>query len=197
MQVHVDLLTGRVWQVPTFKSATSEVEASNFISSVFRDVGLPNTVESDWDCRFTVEFWTSLHKALGSTLIFGLQEHHNTMSKVKLVNGVIADILRAFVNDRQDNWPELIPLVELAINNTAFPLGTGFTPFFADSGQHQRCPLAPPTSGTAPEARGGEAVALLMGSVTAETCALLQEWQDAWKAHLDPRRRDVRFAQGN
>ena len=129
------------------------------------------------------------------------------MSKVKLVNGVIADILRAFVNDRQDNWPELIPLVELAINNTAFPLGTGFTPFFADSGQHQRCQLAPLTSGTAPKARGGKAVALLMACVTAETRALLQEWQDArktrallqeWqdtrKTRLDPRRRDMCFA---
>jgi len=197
MQVHVDLLTGRVWLVPTFKSATSEVAARNFVASVFRDVGLPDTIVSDRDCRFTAEFWTSLHRALGSTLIFGSPEHHNTTSKVERVNGVIADVLRAFVNDRQDNWPELTPLVEFAINDAASPLGTGFTPFFADRGQHPRRPLAPPTSGTAPEAKGGKAVALLMGRVTAETRALLQERQDARKARLDPRRRDVRFAPGD
>ena len=40
-------------------------------------------------------------------------------------------------------------------------------------------------------------MALLMARVTAETRALLQERQDARKARLDPRRRDVRFAQGN
>ena len=152
---------------------------------------------SDRDRRFTAEFWTSLHRALASTPSFGSPEHHNTTCKVERVNSVIADVLRAFVNDWQDNWPELTPLVEFAINDAASPLGTGFTPFFADRGQHPRRPLAPPTSGRAPEARGGEAVALLMASVTAETRALLQERQDARKARLDPRQRDVRFALGD
>ena len=149
MQVHVDLLTGRVWLVPTFKSATSEVAACNFIALVFHDVGLPNTIVSDRDCQFTEEFWTSLHRALGSTLIFGSLEHHNTTSKVKQVNCVIADVLCALVNDQQDNWLELTPLVEFTINNTASPLGMSFTPFFADRGQHPRRLLAPPTSGSA------------------------------------------------
>ena len=44
MQVHVNLLTCRVWLVQTFKSATSEVVACNFVTSVFHDVGLPNTM---------------------------------------------------------------------------------------------------------------------------------------------------------
>ena len=87
--------------------------------------------------------------------------------------------------------------MEFAINDTASPLGTGFTPSCADSGQHQRRPLAPPTSGPALEARGGKAVALLMARVTSKTRALLQERQDARKARLDPRRRDVRFAPGD
>ena len=144
-----------------------------------RDVGLPYTIVSNRDCQFTAEFWTSLHSTLGFTLSFGSQEHHNTTSKVKWINSVIADILRAFINNRQDNWQELTQLVDFAINNTACPLGMGFTPSFADSCQHQCSLLAPTTSGTVPEARGGEAVALLMASVTAETRALLQEQQDA------------------
>jgi hypothetical protein len=41
LQVHIDLLTGRVWLVPTFKTATSETAARNFVASVFRD-GLPD-----------------------------------------------------------------------------------------------------------------------------------------------------------
>jgi len=48
------------------------------------------------------------------------------------VNGVIADVLRSFVSERQDDWPSLIPLVEFAINDSASPLGMGYTPFFAD-----------------------------------------------------------------
>ena len=34
LQVHINLLTGRVWLVPTFKTATAEVAARNFICSV-------------------------------------------------------------------------------------------------------------------------------------------------------------------
>jgi hypothetical protein len=58
--VHVDLLTGRVWLVPTFKTATSATAARNFVSSVFRrgDVGLQDVLVSDRDTRFTSTFST-------------------------------------------------------------------------------------------------------------------------------------------
>ena len=51
--MHIDLLTGRVWLVPTFKTATAEAAARNFDGSVFRDVGLPDVLVSDRDARFT------------------------------------------------------------------------------------------------------------------------------------------------
>ena len=198
LQVHIDLLTGRVWLVPTFKTATAETAALNFMASVFRSVGLPDTIVSDRDVRFTADLWTSLHRALGSTLIFGSPHHHNTTSKVERVNGVIEDVLRAFVNDRQDNWPDLISLVEFAINDSASPLGTGYTPFYADRGQHPRRPLAPPDDAASPAAvGGGDALARLMDHVTGEVRALLQERQDTRKARLDPGRRDVRFEPGD
>ncbi len=71
LQVHIDLLTCRVWLIPIFKTATAETAARNFISSVFRDVGLPDVLASDRDTCFTSAFWTGLHAALGSSLLFG------------------------------------------------------------------------------------------------------------------------------
>ena len=76
LQVHIDLLTGRVWRNPTFKTAIAETAARNFIGSVFRDVGLPDVLGSDRDTRFTSAFWTGLHTALGTSLIFGSPHHH-------------------------------------------------------------------------------------------------------------------------
>jgi hypothetical protein len=73
LQVHIDVLTGRVWLVPTFKSSAA---ATNFMGSVFRYVGLPDTLVSDRDTRFTSEFWTVLHAALGTSLVFGSPYHH-------------------------------------------------------------------------------------------------------------------------
>ena len=63
VQVHVDLLTGRVWLVPTYKTATAEspeTAARNFVGSVFRDAGLPGVLASDRGTRFTSAFWTGL-----------------------------------------------------------------------------------------------------------------------------------------
>ena len=115
LQVHIDFLTGRVWLVPTFKTATASTAADNFVRSVFRDVGLPDVLVSDRDPRFTSDFWTSLHAALGTSLIFGSPYHHNTNSRTERVNAVIADVLRSFVEGRQDDWPAMIPLVESAV----------------------------------------------------------------------------------
>ncbi len=39
--------------------------------------------------------------------------------KVERINGVITDVLRSFANERGDDWPELVPLVEFAINDSA------------------------------------------------------------------------------
>ncbi len=94
LHVHIDLLTGRVWLTPTFKTATAETAARNFVPSVFRDVGLPDVLVSDRDTRFTSAFWTGLHAALGSSLVFGSPHHYHTTGKVERINGVIADVLR-------------------------------------------------------------------------------------------------------
>jgi hypothetical protein len=64
--VHIDLLTGRVWLVPTFKATTSATAARSFVALAFRNVGLPDVLVSDRDMRFTSAFWTDLHAALGA-----------------------------------------------------------------------------------------------------------------------------------
>ncbi len=119
-------MTGRVWLVtPTFKSVTSSAAATNFMSSVFRDVGLLDTLVSDRYTRFTSEFWTALHAALGTSLIFGSPYHHNTNSRPEHINAVIADVVCCLLDSRQTDWPSLIPLVEFAIDDSASALGHG------------------------------------------------------------------------
>ncbi len=60
LQVHVDFLTGRVWLVPTVKTAMAEIAARNFVALFFRDVGLPDVLVSDRGTCFTSAFWTGL-----------------------------------------------------------------------------------------------------------------------------------------
>ena len=100
----------------------------NFVFSVFRNVCLPYVLVCD--TRFTSAFWTSLHEALGASLIFGSPHQHNTTSNVERVNGVIADVLLSFACDRCDDWPDLVPPVEQI--KTISPTEFTFSPrFFA------------------------------------------------------------------
>jgi hypothetical protein len=130
--------------------------------------------------------------------VFSLPHDHNTTGKVEHINGVIADVLRSFANERCDDWQALVPLVKLAINYSASPLGSGYTPFYAYSGQHPRRLLTQPSP---PDPAGqvgvGEAAAHLMVRVTEEVQALLQECQARRKAEYDAHRRDVQFAVGD
>ena len=88
--------------------------------------------------------------------------------------------------------------MEFAINDSSSPLGSGYTPFYADRGQHPRRPLTPPAPPDPAGAGGaGAAAADLMARLTAEVRALLQERQAQRKAALDAHRRDVRFAAGD
>ena len=105
MQVHLHLLTGRVWLVPTFKTCTAQDAATNFIGLVFRELGLPDCIVSYRNTRFVADFWTSLHEALCTRLILGTPHHHSTTSKVERVNGIVGNALRAFVNNCQHVHP--------------------------------------------------------------------------------------------
>jgi hypothetical protein len=175
------------------------VATRNFVGSVFRDVGLPNTIVSDRNTRFTTSLRTALHAALGTYLIFGSLHHHNTTSNVECVNGVITEV--AIAGNSSDNWLELVQLVEFAINDSASTLGSGYTQFYADRGQYPRtgaqAPLPARCARLCCLPGSGEVAAHLMARITAQVLALLQEQQDRRKAALDAHRRDVQLAVGD
>jgi hypothetical protein len=72
---------------------------------VFHEVDLPDTLVSDRDPRSSRRL--ALHVTLGALLIFGLPHElgYKINSRTKRVNGVIADVLQLFVDERQDVQP--------------------------------------------------------------------------------------------
>ena len=55
------------------------------------------------------------------------------------MNKTVEDILRAFVNHKQDNWDILLPFCEFSINNSV-QASTAQTPCFLNYGLNPRCP---------------------------------------------------------
>ena len=84
---------------------------------------------------------------------------------------------RSFADERGDDCPTVVPLVEFAITDSASPLANSYTVSRTPSAAGISAPLAAPDP-TGPD----EEAAHLMGRVTAEVWALLQERQDLRKA---------------
>ena len=56
------------------------------------------------------------------------------------MNRVFEDLLRHFVNPRQNDWDTLLPVLEFAINNSLISGEHWGYPFFLSYGRHPRVP---------------------------------------------------------
>ena len=62
--------------------------------------------------------------------------------QTKRMNQTLEQYLRVYCNYQQDNWSELLPLVEFAYNN-ALSATTRVSPFFANKGYHPNITVHP------------------------------------------------------
>ena len=197
IQNHVDLLSGKVYAVPTRATATAADAAEIIRDLCLRSgTGFPDVLVVDHDPKFTSNVFRAFAKGMGSCLIVGSAYHKNTNAKVERANGVIGDTLRAFANGRKDDWDRQLPFAVFAINNAASTLGDGLTPFFIDRGAHPRLPLsAPPADGDPGETPAG--YAHRMRELTLTVRELLAAAQAERKAKLDAGRVDTVFKVGD
>jgi Integrase zinc binding domain/Retroviral aspartyl protease/Chromo (CHRromatin Organisation MOdifier) domain len=151
--VFVDKVTKMVHYVATTTNVTAPQLASIFMHEVIRLHGVPDSLLSDRDPRFTAHFWRSLWDQLGTKLTMSTAYHPQTDGQTERSNRTLEEALRAYVNWRQTDWDVHLSAWEISINN-ARNSSTGFTPFYLNSGQEIRLPLdgAVPVVGNNPVA---------------------------------------------
>nr|CAN80324.1 hypothetical protein VITISV_015014 [Vitis vinifera] len=168
--------------------------ASLYVKEIVRMHGVPVSIVSDRDPRFTSRFWHSLQKALGTKLSFSTAFHPQTDGQSERVIQVLEDLFRACILDLQGNWDDHLPLVEFAYNNS-FQASIGMTPFEALYGRKCRSPICWNDVGER-KLLGPELVQL-----TVEKVALIKErlktTQSRHKSYADRRRRDLEFEVGD
>ena len=76
--------------------------------------GVPVSIVSDRDLRFTVHFWKSFQKAIGTWLTMSTAFHPQIDDQSERIIQVLKDMLRACVLDHKGSWEEHLPLVEFA-----------------------------------------------------------------------------------
>ncbi len=90
--------------------------------------GLPETIVSDCDSKFTSRFWCDTHKLLGTKLLMSTSFHPQTDGASEHAIRSVAQILQAMVCPDQKDWTEKIPMTEFALNS-AISSSSGFAPF--------------------------------------------------------------------
>jgi len=79
--------------------------------------GVPNTIVSNTNSKFTSNFWKGLFKGFGTSLNFSTTYHLESNGQIKRVNWVIEDMLRMYVMDKPSKWEEFLHLIDFSYNN--------------------------------------------------------------------------------
>ena len=133
--VAVDRFTKQGIFIPTTNEVNSTELAHLFILHVFSKHRVPSHVTSDRGSEFVSRFFHSLGKVLDMTLHFTSGYHPEGNGQTEQTNQTLEQYLCCYCNYQQDNWSELLPLVEFAYNNA--PSATmGISPFFINKGYH-------------------------------------------------------------
>ncbi|GJT34538.1 putative reverse transcriptase domain-containing protein [Tanacetum coccineum] len=89
-----------------------------YMKEVVTRHGVPVSIISNRDGRFTSLFWQALHKALGTRLDMSTAYHLETDGQSERTIQTLEDMLRACVLDFGKNWDRHLPLVEFSYNNS-------------------------------------------------------------------------------
>ncbi|GKA94264.1 putative reverse transcriptase domain-containing protein [Tanacetum coccineum] len=82
------------------------------------DPGVPISIISDRDSRFTSRFWQSMQEALGTRLDMSTAYHPQTDGQSERTIQTLKDMLRACVLDFEGSWDVHLPLAEFSYNNS-------------------------------------------------------------------------------
>ena len=92
--------------------------AKIYVNKVVRLHGVPTSIVSDRDPRFTSRLWPSIQRALGTNLSISTAFHPHTNGRSERVIQILEDLLRAYALEFGGNWEEHLSLVEFTNNNS-------------------------------------------------------------------------------
>ncbi|GJX74543.1 putative reverse transcriptase domain-containing protein [Tanacetum coccineum] len=138
--VIVDRLTKSAHFLPMRENDPMEKLMKLYMKEVVTRHGVPVSIISDRDGRFTSLFWQALHKALGTRLDMSTTYHPETDGQSERTIQTLEDMLRACVLDFGKNWDRHLPLVEFSYNNS-YHTSIKAAPFEALYGRKCRSPV--------------------------------------------------------
>jgi transposase InsO family protein len=115
------VVVDKVMKVMHFIPLKTTQKEDNVVDAYMKEVarlhGIPKTVVSDRDSKFSSKFWKGLFKGFGMNLNFSTTYHPDSNGQIERVNQVIEYMLRMYAMEKPSKWQDYLHLVEFAYNN--------------------------------------------------------------------------------
>ncbi|XP_058756484.1 uncharacterized protein LOC131629722 [Vicia villosa] len=192
--VIVDRLTKSAHFLPVKTTHKVSHLARLFVVEIVRLHGVPSSIVSDRDPKFTFRFWKAFHQEMGTNLNLSTSNHPQTDGQTERTIQTIEDMLRACILEIGGSWKDNLPLIEFAYNNS-YHASNGMAPYEALYGKKCRSPLCWSEVGE----KG-----ILGPEIIQETTEKvkmirdkMKQAQDRQKSYADKRRRPLEFDVGD
>ena len=175
----VDRFSKHVHLIPhTFKGSNAVEVARLFVDNVWKHHGMPRSIVSDRDVRFTSAFWEEFYRLTGIQRDMTTAYTPQSNGGAERANATMETILRAYTEPRGLDWDLHLAAAEYAMNDSV-NASTRQTPFVLNHGESPACTLD----------------YFLEAKVEQATNPAGRKFVAQWKANLESARKEVLSAQ--
>ena len=129
----VERLNKYTWFIPWKSQWDAKEFAQIFLQKLYPEIGVPKATITDRDTKFTSTFWQMIAKETGINTKMSSAYHPQTDGQTERANQTVQQYLRAYVDYRQTNWVQYLPLAQFAYNSSVNET-TKMTPHYARYG---------------------------------------------------------------
>ncbi|GJV24886.1 putative reverse transcriptase domain-containing protein [Tanacetum coccineum] len=133
-------LTKSAHFLPIREDYKTEKLARIYVNEIVARHGVPVSIISDCDGRFTSHLWQAFQKELGTKLHMSMAYHPEIDGQSERTIQTLEDMLRACVMDFGCSWDTHLPLIEFSYNNS-YHISIKCAPFEALYGRKCRSPV--------------------------------------------------------
>ncbi|KAA0050296.1 reverse transcriptase [Cucumis melo var. makuwa] len=153
IMVVVDRFSKYATFIPCPPDVKVDEAARLFFKNIVKRWGVPKSIISDRDQRFTGKFWRELFKLTGIDLNFSTSFHLQSDGQTERINTLLEQYLRHYVSAHQKDWAALLDVAQFSYNLQRSE-STGKSPFEIIMNQQPNTPgaLIAPYEGPNPSA---------------------------------------------
>ncbi|GJR72918.1 putative reverse transcriptase domain-containing protein [Tanacetum coccineum] len=192
--VIVDRLTKSAHFLPIKETDSMENLMRQYLKEVVSRHGVPVSIISDRDSKFTSHFWQSLNKALGTQLYMSTAYHPQMDGQSERTIQTLEDMLRACVINFGKGWDRHLPLVKFSYNNS-YHTSIKAAPFEVLYGRKYRSPVCWAEVGDA-QLTGPEIIHETTEKII-QIKKRIQAPRNRQKSYTDRRRKPLEFQAGD